>query len=277
MTAFENYGRLNPGSPDVLHDIASVHFYRGEYEEAIGQYRRIVELAPDYYWAYQDLCFSSLTLGKCDSAQAWFARYIDRTTRTMKPQGHVFRGLAHLARGEVDRAAKEAARALALDSLSMQARWLLGRAAVARAGSAARAARELEAIDRALVRSGVPRATGYYHDLRGWILLAEKRYDESLEEFRRAALTAEFLHEYLLFKRDYARGALEAGRIDEAIDEGTALVAYNEKDGEALALLGRAYALRGSEEKARDYFRRAKAIWAGADPGFRPLEDMFKL
>ncbi len=276
MIAFENYGRLNAGSPDVLHDIASVYFYRGECEEAIERYQKIVELDPDYYWAYQDLGFSSLTLGKCDSAQAWFEQYIDRTTRTMKPQGHVFRGLAFLARGEEERAAKEAGRALALDSLSIQARWLLGRAAVARAGSAARAARELEAIDRALGRSGVSRASGYYHDLRGWILLAEKRYDESLEEFRRAALTAEFLHEYLLFRKDFVRGAIEAGKIDEAVDEGTALVAYNEKDGEALALLGRAYALRGSEEKARDYFRRAKAVWNGADPGFRPLADISK-
>jgi tetratricopeptide (TPR) repeat protein len=272
--AFENYGQLNAGSPDVLHDIASVHFYRGEYEEAIERYRRIVELDPDYYWAYQDLGFTSLSLGKCGAAETWFDQYLDRTTATMKPQGYIFRGLAFLARGEEELAAKEAGRALALDSLSVPARWLLGRAAVARAGSAARAARELDAIERAMSRAGASRAAGYYYDLRAWVLLAEKRYDESLEKFRRAALTAEFLHEYLLFKRDYVRGALEAGRIDEAIDEGTALVSYNEHDGEALALLGRAYALRGSEEKAREYFRRAKAVWNGADPDFHPLAEL---
>ncbi|HEY5133231.1 MAG TPA: hypothetical protein VII85_06070, partial [Candidatus Krumholzibacteriaceae bacterium] len=111
----------------------------------------------------------------------------------------------------------------------------------------------------------------YYHDLLGRTLIAEKRYEEGLAEFREAQRTAALLREYFDFRKDFARGCLEAGETREAIDEGLKLLAYNGNDGDVLSLLGLAYERQGFADKARIYFQRARGVWSGADPGFSPL------
>jgi tetratricopeptide (TPR) repeat protein len=272
MTAFQNYGELCPGTPDALHDFASVYCYRGDYAEAIARYREVVRLDPDFFVAHEDLGAAYLAVGRWREALESFERYAERSPASLKPKGHVLMGTAWLAGGESGRAARESELALEIDSTFVRAHWLAGRIALVDRRGLSRARRELRSMRRILDARGGFSDGSYYHDLHGLVLLAEKRYDEGLEEFRSAVREAAFLREYISFRRDYARACLEAGKVQEAVEKALELVGSNGNDAEMLSLLGAAYERRGEMDRARDCFQRARSVWGGADPGFRALE-----
>ena len=271
MNAFEKYGELHPGTPDALHDFASVYCYRGDYPEAITRYKEVIRLDPNFFVAYEDLGSTYAALGNWQAAFEPFERYVERAPATMKANGHVFIGALWLVQGDLRGAEREAERALALDSLSLRARWLRGRIALADRTGIPRARREVQSMKRVLDGGGASSDEAYYHDLLGATLIAEKRYEEGLAEFRAAEQTAAFLREYISFRKDFIRGRLEAGETRDAIEEGLKLLAFNGNDGDVLLLLGLAYERQGSADRARIYFQRARGVWSGADPGFRPL------
>jgi tetratricopeptide (TPR) repeat protein len=272
MNAFQKYAELYPGTPDALHDFASVYCYRGDYSEAILRYKEVIRLAPNFFPAYEDLGSTYAALGKCGAALEPFERYIEGVSEvTMKSNGHVLIGKVCLLQGKRRQAQREIEEAMKLDSLSLKARWLRGRIALGDRAGIAAARRDLRAMKTILERVGTSSDEAYYHDLLGRTLIAEKRYEEGLAEFRAAQRTASFHREYFDFQKDFVMGCIEAGKTREAIEEGLNLLAYNGNDGEVLSLLGLAYEREGSMDQARDCFQKAKVVWREAEPGFRPL------
>jgi len=271
MNAFQKYGELYPGMPDALHDFASVYRYRGDYAEAITRYKEVIRLDPSFFVAYEDLGMTYAALGKWHAALEPFERYVERAPAAMKGNGHVLLGEVWLVQGDRREAEREIEEAVKLDSLSVKAHWLRGLIALADRAGIAAARRDLLAMKSILARPGASSDAAYYHDLLGRTLIAEKRYEEGRAAFRTAQKTAGFHGEYFDFRKDFIRGCIEAGKTRDAIDEGLSLLAYNGNDGEVLSLLGLAYERRGSRDRARACFQKAREVWKEAEPGFRPL------
>jgi tetratricopeptide (TPR) repeat protein len=272
LGAFEQFGRMNPDGPDAPHSIAMVRRCRGDYAEAIEGYQDVIRRYPEFWVSYDELGMTYLAVGKWRKALQSFASYIERSPRSKRPNGYALRGTLYLAQGSLELADREADSMLAIDSLSLRAHWLRGRIALAGGGGLERARRELGACEDILNRGVAPSSLEYYHSLKGWVWLSERRLDGALAELALADRLA--LPSMRSFRIDYIEGCITAGRTDDAIRMGLDLHAYNENDAEVSYLLGRAYERAGDREQAARFFGMARSVWAEADPDFRPLRSL---
>ncbi len=80
--------------------------------------------------------------------------------------------------------------------------------------------------------------------------------------------------EYVSFMKDVVRGYLAAGRTGPAIEECERLLLLNARDAESHCLLARAFEMADLQADAAASRKRALEIWAEADPGFCPMENV---
>ena len=239
---------LDPGRVDVHNNLGAALVGRGRIDEAMAHFQRVLEITPDDAEAHNDLGFALAARGRMDEAMAHFVRAL-----IIKP-GHVLAhnnlGLALAGRGRIDEAIAQYRQALEIKPDYAEAHVNLGMALT--------------------VRGRIDQAIGHYqqalkikpdyaeaHVHLGMALMAHGRVDEAIEQYQRA----------LKIKPDHAEAHVNlgialagSGRIDEAMAHFQRALEIKPDYAEAHIDLGTALANRGRMDEATAHFQKALEI-----------------
>ncbi len=211
MQAAEQWATLYPDDTTALFFLGSFRNMRGEYEQALATYRRLLALDPNpgYHLTIGDLLRNQLY--RPEEALAEYRAYVrafpDQST------GHRRIGFAYEVMGRLDSALVAFDRAYATDpsdfyALGNRAQVLLK---LGRFGEAARL------LDDGIGRARTPQEVAYFHDERADLLLRRGQTAEALEAQREAwarqaeyAGAASVLRDQALAAPDYAEAGLTA-------------------------------------------------------------------
>lgn len=148
--------------------------------------------------------------------------------------------------------------------------------AYARAGQTSRAAKVLALLKMRARPGNFTDATLVFLS-EGELALAQHATEESVEKLRRARAAVDATATQLAL----AEGLMRTGHKEEAIALYESVVAkraptYNGQVRWVLAHrdLGRLYDASGQTDKARSMYQKMLDLWADADPGLQPLEDV---
>jgi arylsulfatase A-like enzyme/Tfp pilus assembly protein PilF len=132
----------DPEVIDAWFNLGNAYYREGRFEEAIAQFRRALELKPDYDLALINMANAYRSLGKDEEALAGYEHYL-----RVDPKNawvHYQAGEIHLDAGDADRASEYFQRALSIDAKVAPARVALGAVAF-RKGDTAVAEQEFRA------------------------------------------------------------------------------------------------------------------------------------
>jgi len=273
IAALKQYQSLLPGNADPLHSMADALRFMGRYKEAIDQYREVIAKHPSYLFTYEGLGLAYLAVGRWKHALACFKRYCNEAPPPKKTHGYILMGRVYLMQGEYNLAREKCDQAQEISPQRLYPYWLRGCAALAENGDVESAKRELQAMDQLVLDPGSFKGIANYYHLYGLVLVAKGRVSEGLEALREAIEECP-RYESIFFRKELAAAYVEAGMVEEAVQEASNLLSLNENDAEVRFILGRAYEEGGDSSKAASCFRRALKIWKEADADFRPLQDL---
>jgi tetratricopeptide (TPR) repeat protein len=270
--ALENYATHSPDIPDPLHSKADALSFTGRYDQALDLYIEVTKKYPAFYESYDDLGLAYLGVGMWRDALSAFRLFVAHAPKSRQAKGHILMGRVYFLQEDRTLVQKEIDEALALETACMQAHWLNGLTLLTLDGDLQGATREreiMEGLAEGLVAAG---DMAFYHHLTGKILLANNRTSEGLQALEDATHASP--REFMFFRKEFAKGLLEAGRTAETIRETSIVLKLNENDAEALLIRGLAYSERGDREKAFKCFKKAKAILTEADEDYVPLKQL---
>jgi tetratricopeptide (TPR) repeat protein len=270
ISAFVEYKALAPGRPDPLHSLGNCYMLSGRYPEAIRQFTQILNESPRYYISHESIGMTYMMMGRWRDALTSFRRFV-----AVAPDDYLSGCYTRIAevyntQKQYEVAASELQKALKQTPNSVRAHWLKGIIAIESGASLVVPREEVETI-RGLLED--PRSAGkiaYMHHLEGRIQLAEGNVEGGLRALRNAVEFCERF-ESNFFSRELTKGYLTAGRLDECIQEGSALIQRNPNDGEVLSVLARAYKQRGNIDNMTAILERARQVWKEADEDYVPL------
>jgi tetratricopeptide (TPR) repeat protein len=253
-----------------LNSKANALLFIGRYDEAITMHQQVIQKFPKYYVGHKDLGLAYQAIGRCGKARNAFRRYLQTAPEGSLALGHILLARLYLLLEDPADAMREAETALALDSLSLEARCLKGCVAIRLLGDTERAKAELAAMEHLLADSDLLEDVHHYHYLHGLILLADNRFNEGLDVLRNEIETAP--RDYSIFlRKELIRGFIAADRTEEAMREAALLLALTPNDGELHYLIGLSRRAAGETGPAERHFKVAMRTWKDADSGFPPL------
>jgi tetratricopeptide (TPR) repeat protein len=244
---------LVPGLTEAYHKRGIVYTELEEYERAIADFDRAIELDSGYKWAYANKGVALHELGRYDEALAALGQAIQLDPAYIR--AYYLRGEIYFAREEYERAIEEYDKAIELDP---DYEW-----AYHGKGSALF---RLERYDEALMALDQfiqlePEFAGAYY-LRGEIYFAREEYERAIEEYDKV-IELDPKYTWAYAEKGYALYKL--GRYDEAL---TALDQAIELEPElAWAYRHRGLVYYDLEEYERAIEEYDKAI--EADPGYQ--------
>jgi tetratricopeptide (TPR) repeat protein len=171
---------IAPTDPDLHRVRGLVHETRADYGRAVAEYRRAVELAPD--WSYLRLCLGHALRagGRFDEALAEFARAAELAP--MDPRAEGGRGMVHAALEDRQAAAQHLRRSVEIDP-----DYATGYAQLAWLHYAHREYdRAAPLFERAIGLDRDPARVAQYRHALGWIHVSARRPSEARQEFLRS-------------------------------------------------------------------------------------------
>jgi TolB-like protein/Tfp pilus assembly protein PilF len=169
---------IDPYSVPVNFDIAQYHNSIGNFESALTRYRRIIEVDPDYAFAYVYIAaIHFLVYGQADESLVWYQKAVEHDA--LSPSLASAQAIAYLELGDPDAASVFVERALNMSPRTFWPLWtsLLLNLYVGNDEAAERDARTLLEV--------YPRNWGALKHLRN-ADIAEGRYDAAASRYARA-------------------------------------------------------------------------------------------
>ena len=272
----QRYIRMAPQEPDPLASYADLLMRAGQYDEALEQYQKALQVKPDYWYAVREIGTVYLVKGRLRDAERQFEEAVKLLPATMQSEAGLMRlrGILDLQRGRYE------------DAIALfQAVHAIDSTYVGTTGSLTVALSKLKRFDEAWALADSVRAemdrrklTGRqlvqgYHLLRARILLEEGRVDEAERECREAMEASTPLTRgsvYIQLARVYrARKAWEP-----AIDAIENALSLNPNSPEALQTLALVFDDRGDRQMAAEIGDRLFQLWSAADSDFVPLLEL---
>jgi superkiller protein 3 len=272
----QRYIRMAPQEPDPLASYADLLMRAGQYDEALEQYQKALEVKPDYWYAVREIGTVYLVKGRLRDAERQFEEAVKLLPATMQREAGLMRlrGIIDLQRGRYE------------DAITLfQAVHAIDSTYVGTTGSLTVALSKLKRFDEAWALADSVRAemdrrklTGRqlvqgYHLLRTRILLEEGRVDEAERECREAMEASTPLTRgavYIQLARVYrARKAWEP-----AIDAIENALSLNPNSPDALQTLALVFHDRGDRQMAAEIGDRLFQLWSAADSDFVPLLEL---
>lgn len=168
---------LDPEDPKAHFNLAITLDQQGKGEEAIREYRRSLEIEPDNDGAYTNLGVTMVAAGRIDEAMELFLKAISLNPNNAKAETNLASAL--MEKGRLDEAIDHARRALAVDEKASDAVNTLGWA-LARRGRLDEAVTEFEkAVELK------PESPEYQYNL-GRVLAAKRSFAQAIPHFERA-------------------------------------------------------------------------------------------
>jgi superkiller protein 3 len=236
----------------------------GNYDEAVAEYRRALELNPEFEPAVIHLGDVAYEAGRYHDAISQYQRYI-RITKSDLARAIGYNSLAqiYLRKGEMRNAELAAAgevrfkRSVAWSSIQVA----LEKRAKVEAASPDRIDFEKLTYPQRGARNDL-RSTEYF---KGYVALKIGKPDEAIEHFKEALRHLPPTSGIDLYEDCLANAYLQLKRFDEAITEYERILGLNPRYPMAAYHLAQAYEGRGETEKARDAYKRFLETWKSAD------------
>jgi tetratricopeptide (TPR) repeat protein len=155
-------------------------------------------------------------------------------------------------------------------------------------GQLDRAQNAADTLKPMIERSLYAKRIRYYHHLMGMIELKRGDFSQAIENFQSALalLPAQFvdippgfgLGDHALFLEPLALAYYKAGDLERAREEYEKIIAlnfgrigYGDIFARSFYMLGKIYAAKGLQEKAKQHYTRFVELWKDCDAPFRPL------
>ena len=221
---------------------------RGQFDEAIVQYRKALAIEPDNIQALNDLGLALVSRGQVPEAIAQYRRALQIKSDYM--QAHSDLGIALVRCGQVDEAIDHFRTALEIQPDCVDAHYNLGLALVGHG-------QVDEAIDH--FRKAVelkPDFAEAHNDL-GLALVGLGQVDEAIDHFRKAI---EFKPDYMLAHVNLGGALAGRGEADEAIGHFRTALEIHPDYVNAHVILGDVLADRGRLDEALEHYRTALGL-----------------
>jgi tetratricopeptide (TPR) repeat protein len=273
------YIEMAPDAADPRASYGDLLLRFGRYDEALEQYRKSLELKPDYWYAFSMIGKVYAIKGRLRESEKMMDRSYDLLPASSNVRAERLATLAgyEYSRGNYKKSQALSLEALAIDTAFGGGAFMLTNALLKQGEYDAatqvidRIHQELEA--RSLTESAV---MADYHVLRARLLSARGMYDGALAALQEAlqytgALNRTFVH------REMAEVYLKQGEFESAIDACAEALSINPNAPQALLTLTRVYQARGDLGMTNEVGDRLLRFWAEADPDFKDAQDLRRL
>ncbi len=275
----QRYIRLAPDAADPRASYADLLVRAGRYDEALDQYRKALDLKPDYWYAVREIGTVYSILGRLKEAEAQFHRSL-----ALLPPGPETEAAYLVADAQVNyeraryaEAASGFRRALGIDSVNYAAAEGLVRT-LGRLRDFDGARGVLRRISLLLAERHLTNSTAMlsYHLTYAGLLTDEGVYPPALGECDSAAGYSLPLTRAAV-ERQRAQTHFAAGQIESALDDCGRALEVNPNSPVVLLTLVRIYNRTGDSRMTREIGGRLQSLWAAADPDFEDRNELLKL
>jgi tetratricopeptide (TPR) repeat protein len=275
----QRYIRLAPDAADPRASYADLLVRAGRYDEALEQYRKALELKPDYWYAVREIGTVYSILGRLKEAEVQFHRSL-----SLLPPGPEIEA-AHLVadasldnkRGKFREASARFLRALGIDSANYAASEGLVRT-LGKLGDFGGAGGVLRGISRVLAERHLTNSTAMlsYHLTDAGLLTDEGDYVRALAACDSAAGYSLPLTRAAV-EGQRAQTHFAAGALEDALDDCGRALEINPNSPGVLLTLVRIYHRRGDARMTGEIGVRLQSLWANADPDFDDRNELVRL
>jgi tetratricopeptide (TPR) repeat protein len=275
----QRYIRLAPDAADPRASYADLLVRAGRYDEALEQYRKALELKPDYWYAVREIGTVYSILGRLKDAEEQFHRSL-----ALLPPGPETEAAYLVADAQIDykrgkdaEAASGFRRALGIDSVNYAAGEGLVRV-LGRLRDFEGARSVLHRIALLLAERHLTNSTAMlsYHLTHAGLLTDEGEYARALGECDSAAGYSLPLTRAAV-ERQRAQTHFAEGQIESALDDCGRALEVNPNSPVVLLTLVRIYNRNGDGRMTREIGGRLGSLWAGADPDFEDRNELLRL
>jgi serine/threonine protein kinase/Tfp pilus assembly protein PilF len=102
---FKRYAAVSPGEANPIDSMAELYFRMGKLDDAIAKYQEVLELKPDFYYAYWEIAYVFALKEDYASAIEWIARFLAKTPSFgTRAEGLQWKAFYHYWTGRFDQA-----------------------------------------------------------------------------------------------------------------------------------------------------------------------------
>ncbi len=275
----QRYIRLAPDAADPRASYADVLVWMGRYDAALEQYRKSLELKPDYWYAIREIGRIYETMGRLKEAEEQFHASLKFLPQNRQLEATHFEldGFLSIDRGSYEDAARQFREALTIDTNSIDAArgivYALSKLKKFDAAEEVIARIRMELEHRNLMESP---AMLSFHLMRSRLLTEKGDLAQAMTECDSAvgftsALTRSAVYRQMaeIYRREKA--------YEPALDACEQALEVNPNLPEALLTLARIYADQGDRRMTKEIGNRLMVLWAHADPDYQNRIELMKI
>ena len=274
LVAFNKYVALLPNQAYPLDVLAEINLVVGDYDQAITNLQRSLEIKPDYPVTSALLGDVYLSKGMYGQALGSYQRCLTLSlSEVEQAEGHLNLGNLYFLKGEYDQAVQECQKALELDPQMIKAHWIRGLTFVKK-GMFEQADSEVLAIKGLIEETKAEDLrTNYYH-LLGELFLCKGINQQALANLNQAATIWSLDRTYYL--NALGEAYFKIGELNKAKEKFEDVFEINPNYAQTHYLLGQLYQKQGKKDKARGHLQKFVEIWKNADENLPQFIDAKK-
>jgi serine/threonine protein kinase/tetratricopeptide (TPR) repeat protein len=271
LGAFNKYVALLPNQAYPLDVLAEINLVVGDYDQAITNLQRSLEIKPDYPVTSALLGDVNLAKGMYSQAMRFYERYLALPLSEVKQaEGRLNLSNLYFLKGEYDQAVQECQKALELDPQMIKAHWIRGLTFLKKE-MFEQADSEVLAIKGLIEETKAEDLrTNYYH-LLGELFLCKGINQQALANLNQAATIWSLDRTYYL--NALGEAYFKIGELNKAKEKFEDVFEINPNYAQTHYLLGQLYQKQGKKDKARGHLQKFVEIWKNADENLPQLID----
>ena len=231
------------------------HYSQGEYEQAIDEYQRVIQINPNYALAYYNLGETYRLKGKLDDAIVFFQKGVEIDPNNLL--GLFLLGACYKLQGELDDATSTLLESIRIDPNFIMAHLGLGDIYRRQGKDELAVAKCQLVIDLPPDQTLENFSNAYAHSILADIYRKQGKLDEALAKLRKA-IQIEVDPDVAPAWGNYCQGGiyLTQGKLDEALSEFQQVVKVNPKEGYVHYSLVCVYSLKTESKLAIEYLKK---------------------
>jgi tetratricopeptide (TPR) repeat protein len=251
MGQFQKLLEINPNYAEAYNNLGNAFYQKGRINEAMIQYQKALEINPNLIMAHSNLGSALLKEGQADQAMAQFQKALEINPNFAEV--HYNLGMALIQKGRVDDAMGQYRKALEIDPDLAEAHNDLGEALFQKGQ-----------VDEAIAQfqKGLEINPNYAktRDTLGDALFQKGQIDEAIAQYQKAL---EINPNYVTARNNLGSALLKEGQADKAIVQFQKVLEINPNLAEAHYNLGLALVQKGQMDEAITQFEEALRLNPG--------------
>ncbi len=269
LKAFNEYVALLPNQAYPLDILAEINLLVGNYDQAIINLERSLEIKPDFPHTCALFGDTYLAKGMYSQALRSYERYLTLPlSEVEQAEARFSLGKLYYFMGDHSKAIQECEQALELNPEVIEAHWIRGLIFVKKE-KFDQAELEVLIIKELIEKTNAEELKRYYYHLLGELSLSQGLHQQALENFNKAEVIWSL--ERPFFVNALGEACFKMGELDKAIEKSKAVLEINPNYAQTHYLFGLVYEKKGEKEKARQHFQKFVEIWKDADENLPQL------